>query len=985
MAEDLPNVLERYRVNKTEDPVMSFYDANTGETYPVTAKGYMEIMSWYCPQVHKDEDVSMTLCEIPGEKCPVFLCYKFRLTKFDNIKLTDDLIRSLVYIARKTLRSVSGENTHCDVLCCLVSEVAARTVATDSKSMSDDITCVDIRLHFPNIVCSQKYQMERIIPRIRDGNVNLARDYGVETVDIINRSLDEIYIQRPIPLIGSTDTVGDLSYKRMMAYPTPLVDFHKELKPVPWEENLLPSENYLFGVSDIDYTILSTEETEVWAPLVASIFYSNNNIHEKFTSRTDVSSSLTNVGRGPVQSLHTSTNFARDKLLKDDDPMDLIEKFIPMIKPQRFVDIFDWKVIGEAIYNSCDGSEYGLELWIEYTEKAIKKLEGCIPKPFSEESADVLCNNEWHSFKFEFNTVRNVGFIARDDNPEAYNKWHMSWCRPAFELAVSGLDFDIAVALWRYYWLDFMSTVVGRNSVVWYRFERHRLREIPNGYSLRILISTDFAECFRKMLLQIASENASRPRGDNKIDEADEIAKNVSNLVVNLKLRRTKNNIMAEAADLFMVRDLGAKMDTNPDLLGAPNGVFVLTDFALTFRKGRPEDYVTRSTGCRYNERYTWDHKQVKEVLDWIMKVHCHDEESNDYFWLHQAAMLRGVNRSKKVFSYTGEKANNSKSSVERVMECTWGDYCDKMPASKLNSNFENAEGASPVMAALTATRVIFIDEPPRSKPLRTDTIKMMTSDSFRSRKLHENGGKNRPLFVLIFVCNFNPEFDEKSKAMRNRWVVILFDAVWSDDPEELKKPNVYPIDHNFDDKAPKFAPVWLWICAQHYAEAAEKGLRNLPKRVREATEQYWKEKDPFYLYLEDCTESVEEETMSVSFTDLYEHFVGWYRSHAPGKRIPDQIEFSCEIYQRPGWGRPNAGGIWTRKRIKPSALAKSNIGSVSGFGDPMMGGGFQGVMPNNGFQEMMGNGYNNSFIGMDQNMGGFASSFIQQFSGITA
>lgn len=958
MAEDLENILTKNMTYGNAKASMIFYDAITGKHYPTSAKGYMDVMSWYCSRVCDENSPPLSLCEVPNEKCPLTVCYKFRLVG-DEIEtdISNELIQHMVYCIRTVLKTTVSENSHYDILTCILSEVGSRVLSTNSRSPGpNDVTSVDIRFTFPNAVCSTKYQIERIIPKIKEINLSIGRDFGIKVVDIVNRSLDDRYVLRPIPLIGSTDVPDDLAFGLPVCYESPNVDSPDNLKAADLSKCLLSSENYLYQLSGYSSSFISSEDSSFWNPLIGSMFYTLNEIPEasKSTTRTR-----------PKEGLYNSNNTARNTLLQKDDILEMSEMFINMWKPTRLVDLFDWKVAGEAIYDASKGNEFGLELWIDLTNKAKKKLEGLIPKPFQKQSSEEMCSNTWYSFKLENNTLVNLGTIAREDNPSAYNKWHQSWYKPAMEIASSGLDYDLAVALKRYYWLEFMSTIVGRNSIVWYRFEGHRMREIPGGFSLRVLISSDFAESFRSMLNDITRDNAMRVLDPKKRDDNDTLAQNISLLINSLKTRRVKNNIMAEAADLFMVRDLGAKMDANPDLLGAPNGVFVFTDYDVSFRNGRPQDYVTRSVGCRYNENFKSTDKIVVDMEDWIMKFNCNDVDSNDYFWMMQGAFLRGVNRNKKVFCLSGEKANNSKSSVERVMEVTWGDYCDKLPAAKLNSHFENAEGASPVLAALTATRIIFVDEPSRSKPLRTDTIKMLTSDSFRSRKLHENGGKNRPLFTIIFVCNFAPEFDEKSKAIQGRWVIFPADALWSDNApdtvEECIAKNMWPIDHNFDDKAPDFAPAWLWKAVANYPKVAKQGLRKLPIRIKHATDQYWKEKDCFYLYLHECTETVEEETVTVSFTDLYNHFIDWFRTYAPSKRIPDKIEFSCEIFQR--WERP-VNDLWKGKRIKISALKNSFTGIAVGFHDPMPAPTMQSAPTNYAFDTSM---LFNTFAGLQQ------------------
>lgn len=940
MDEELVNVLNEVIIRDGTTPVATFYNASNRKYYPVTARGYMDTMAWYCNALNRqtDEDHAFTLCESPRDKASVNICYKFVLENTETVDINEELVKILVFSARNALKSFATESSHYDVFCCLVTEVNSRFISTGSDDRSTGAISLDIRLQFPNIVASREFQKDVIIPRIKNMNLAFTSSVPIDTIKLVNRSIVDDYVYNPIPLIGSTDTPGDLPYKLGSFYPSPLQDDFQTFYTEKVEDTLLPSESYIFQESDCGSFMIGNDPT-LWYPLIGSILFSKNEIDE--AQRTTTPMSHSDAKKTEVEKdrkIYSINSFIRDQVLEEDDEFEMAKTFLSMWKIGRFIDPFDFLVVGEALYDACGGDEQGLVYWISLTRRAIAEVDTDDLAKMFRCDTKILCASKWYSFRFDRNTYANLAFIARDDNPDRYDTWHFNWCKPAMELATSSLDFDVALAFYRTYWLDYMFTINGHTKA-WYKFSRHCLKEIPDGYDLRIRMSKDFAQRFRNMLADIAKENGKDTpvhivkKGEDPKDKGDLISASICTLVSNLKSRRFKNNVLAEVADLFMVSNLSTLLDTNPDILGAPNGVFVFTDYSYSFRPGRPQDYVTKNIGCAYKSDYKKEDKAIRDIDKWTHQINCYDKPSHKYFCMHQAAMFRGVNRNKKVFCYNGEKANNSKSSVARVQESMMGDYCEKLPASKLNTSFENAEGPSPVMASLVATRTVIVDEPNRKKPLRTDTVKLLTSDTFRSRKMRENGGKSRPLFTMIIICNFAPEFDEKSNAIRNRWVILLFEAIWTHtapkSKEEQKLKNEYPIDLNFDDKAHEKAAAWLWYMLQYYDEVAEKGLRDLPERIQKATDQYWKEKDIFYLYLTECTEDGTEE-QTVTLSEIYEHFTNWHRVHAPSKPIPDQIEFSCEIYER--WQRP-PNGVWHGKRIKMPEKPVSNEGQVHGFG----------------------------------------------------
>jgi dGTP triphosphohydrolase len=75
-------------------------------------------------------------------------------------------------------------------------------------------------------------------------------------------------------------------------------------------------------------------------------------------------------------------------------------------------------------------------------------------------------------------------------------------------------------------------------------------------------------------------------------------AKTIGEISMNLKRRGIKDNIMREAKEIFYDKDFIEKVDANPKLVCFNNGVF---DFEIKeFRKGKPDDYLSKSTKISY-------------------------------------------------------------------------------------------------------------------------------------------------------------------------------------------------------------------------------------------------------------------------------------------------------------------------------------------------------------------------------------------------
>lgn len=947
----LEDVLTRNCKASNDTAVTRFNDGITDKIYYASADEYCCVMNWYTRKLKTlPNDQGMTLFEAPFIP-PVVVAFKFVIETDITPDINDQLLCEIGVMIKSVLRVYVDVNSIHDPLTCFIIETDTREIILDDDSIEK---CVNVNFQFPYTTCPRDVQTGEIIEKIKTIiNIISPRD-GISYTKYIVDSLITDYVDYPMPVYGS-NYYGDSPYSKLsvLDIESGVYDPSKS-SLLPWgkcSNEYLPYENQIFIASqykDNLFTGLSYDET---IPFVTSLAYwigdpikpvpvcrpdrpvnldkprrmdRNNIADEDLIKQIEVGTIATERVH-----LHSLKNFEWDAIIGDDDRFTIIKTLLPLWNPEKLVNVFDWKVAGEAIYDATDGSERGRSYWIKVTENAIAKIgSDNIPRPFNEGNITRICAIEWYSFRYDRNTYRNVGYIARKCDPVGYAEWHSQWCKPALETSISGLDFDLATAFYRIYWLEFVCTMATRTTYVWYCHEKHRLRETANGHTLRILMSTDFIKHYHSMIHDITKPNGV----EAKSEDIDTILVAVGNIIKSLKIRRFKNNIIQESADRFVRMDLNSKLDANPDILGAPNGVFVCTNYDIHFREGRPEDFVTKSIGPMYDPSFT-THPMMNELDKWIGEVFDFDQEMIDYFWMIQASMMRGINLSKKIFVLEGEKANNSKSSIMRAHEEMYGDYCVKIPASKLSMSNMNAEGPSPVMASTVGAHSVIVDEPSRNRELKAEILKVFTSDTFTQRKLNENGGKARPMFTVTIVCNFAPSVDEKNEAMRTRMVIIGLDSEYvdtNDTYEEQCRKRKYKVDENWDNKAAQFSPAWLAKCYEYYPKVAERGLRKLPAVVKASTDRYWLERDFYCRFLNECVTTTTEEKQTVNLNEVYDHFTQWYRNYAPSSSIPGFDEFRCEVYQR--WHRsPTNDDVWTHKKLN-NIVAKNTMGNTNGF-----------------------------------------------------
>ncbi len=422
----------------------------------------------------------------------------------------------------------------------------------------------------------------------------------------------------------------------------------------------------------------------------------------------------------------------------------------------------------------------------------------------------------------------------------------------------------------------------------------------------------------------------------------EEIKRNIYNTLRILRSDGSKSAIMRQAVDFFVHPEFENLRDANPELLGMPNGILVATQEGAEIRSGMLEDYVTRTIQVPYRSDFSWDHPHVKEVLTWMEQMFP-DPEMLHYFKKMLSSILRGGNKDKKLFAFTGAKGNNAKSTWVRAMCAVLGGYCVKTPIALLTRGPGEANGPSPATARLEGTRLNVFEEAEHNIPLREGTMKHMTgNDTMYARGLKKSGKDIELMCKTWFVTNVMPTVrGGGGNALKLRFVNIPCDTIWSDHPpateEEQWQQRHFKADTYFDTKIKYLAPALFWIMVTYYNIYAKEGLSVTPKVSIEATERYWEENDQYYQFIADRVEKVYvdvvdaegvttrvlDDRISTDVETLHAEFSNWYRITFPGSRVPDRPNFRKEMLNRlPAFHN----GAWLHIQVKKYVPKVNNL-----------------------------------------------------------
>lgn len=644
------------------------------------------------------------------------------------------------------------------------------------------------------------------------------------------------------------------------------------------------------------------EEVQYWLPMFLSVHYWSLVLLPK----------KNDIGRKSQESQITQHIFGtKHRDASENSNMELCERMLQMINTTRFFKEAFWTDIGKALYTSDNAGENGLLSWIRYTTKAV----GANTPDFMKlaDSLEDTCRSMYYMFEKSNITVKTLAWYAREDSLEKYTSWHKLWCIPSMEKSLSGYHADVAEALFKVYWLDFVYCPTGKGT--WFQFTRNRWIRMNQGIDLRKHISSDFMKKFEEIRTNL-SKQIHESDDESFRSNGETTLKKIASLIGKLKTTPFKGSIMTEVSENFKQDSFSDLLDTNPNLCGIANGLLEAIGDQIIFRSTKPEDYVSMVSNTSYHKAYSWEHILVKECLEWMKKVFP-DNELLRHFLKFSASCLKGRN-SDKIFPIWSGNGDNSKSMVVKLFEIVFGPYCVKFPISLISEKAMSSSGPTPQLARAKGAKVGFLDEGDDNAGLSGNTVKRLTGgDSFYARLLHDNGGDIQATFKLIMTCNNVPSFVNPDKAVKGRTRIFPFLSKFVNEPPETKeeqfKKKLFKKDPFFERRIPILAPAFLWIATKYYPHYIREGLVD-PTVVTDTTEQYWKDTDIYSQFISDNIkevnlESGERDTNHKSnLSDIYTEFKIWFRDAFPGCKVPERSTVRSELSGR--WGRMQ-GNWW--------------------------------------------------------------------------
>jgi P4 family phage/plasmid primase-like protien len=555
---------------------------------------------------------------------------------------------------------------------------------------------------------------------------------------------------------------------------------------------------------------------------------------------------------------------------------------------------------------------------------------------FSSQSSEFSYDNvgemyeTWDRISSKKNAItnRSIMYWAKISNPKEYQDTKMKTIDHFIEETLhTSTEFDIASVLYTLFKDRYVCANIKNN--LWYEYKNHRWHEIDSGTTLRLALSRDLHNIYSQKMLKfmndvhdlnnvteadtsanlvlttVATQKSSMKQKTNQLFGGEDVqikGNKYAEVCIMLKRTMHKNNIMREAREIFYDYKFIDKLDTNTKLLGCTNGVLDFND--KSFRVGRPEDYISKSTNINYNVLdYSKNGTQIEEI-NLFMHELFPEEELRKYMWEHLSSCLIGVNENQTFHIYKG-KGSNGKSKLIELMGLILGDYKVLIPVTLITQKRNCIGSTSSEVIQLMGARLAVMQEPSKGERVNEGVLKEMTGcDPIQGRKLFHESQTFIPQFKLVVCTNTLFDVGSEDDATWRRIRMVDYKSKFCENPidDDPTEPYQFPINKRIDIKFHEWKEVMLAMMVEK-AYISEGNVEDC-NIVMAASNKYRTGQDYFAAFLEERIREAHDG--KIMKTELREEFKAWYNIEygndlPKGKELFEYFENKYGKYKN-GW-----------------------------------------------------------------------------------
>ncbi|MBS0363691.1 MAG: hypothetical protein JSR98_20135 [Proteobacteria bacterium] len=277
-------------------------------------------------------------------------------------------------------------------------------------------------------------------------------------------------------------------------------------------------------------------------------------------------------------------------------------------------------------------------------------------------------------------------------------------------------------------------------------------------------------------------------------------------------------------------------------------------------------------------------------------------------------------------------KGGDGKSTLLTAVDSVMGDYVANAAIETfLKRDRSGSDHSADIARLASGVRLVKAAEPEQGAKLAESVIKTVTGgEPFPARAMYREPFEFIPTWKLIISCNRKPRITGGDRGIWRRTNVVPWPVSIPDDEMDRSLPQ---------QLKGEASGILNWML-EGWADWLEHGLAP-PDAVREATEEYRMNSDPFAAWFANCC-VIKEGGGSERATRLYHSYLGWVR--AGGFDSMKQTAFGRQLSENGLHRRSSNGIVWDGVTLNAAGLealdaydaaeAEARFGGGYGGGD---------------------------------------------------
>lgn len=655
-------------------------------------------------------------------------------------------------------------------------------------------------------------------------------------------------------------------------------------------------------------------------------------------------------GKKVVESVSIEREFGapREEDEREELPTDRARFLLQLCGIKRWTNVCHWSAIGKALHHVFNGSEEGLQLWVDSTQAKIGDVLHTLPQFRTIENIEVFMRDVYHEQRIyqdpnnpkEFINEQTLEWFAREDNPQEYTIWFRQILLRKVEDALSCLDLDISECIAWYIHLTNIYSADGKTGI-WYYYNGYIWVQDDEALHLRATINRVVIPVIAKLLTDVTRRLRNTAASDNETARTQKLITGLNNLIAKIKTLNKSLTYIRGMQSILKVPHFASICNANPRLTNTGEYTLEIWRDVCYARSTRPQDYHTRITGVAYNPKITPDDPGLK-MYHKILKQYYPDPDERMLFRKIVASGLYKANRDKVLLVFVGENGDEAKSTIVSILSRVFGRSDVIRSETTLITGKKGAAGAATPHIGRTAnTRWLIMDEADaHMETIRIGLLKLLTggSDKLTNRGMYSSKMEDIEItFVPILVTNSMIPVQHPDLPTIKRIIFVHHQTVFlnprkcspGDIPatkKEQRRLRIYPADTEFEEKTiPFICAAVLWQAVEDYPLYVGQGYTNLPASSLKYAREYWMRNDRCLLYFQEhvCNayihkkdgDDVRDLTRRIRVDAVYADFLRWYKRSFPQLTIPTLEIFTDRITKH--YSVPPSKGFWYGIRLK--------------------------------------------------------------------